>query len=139
MISLNEKKHDKIVECDTDKGLQILKELDLITMDDYFYKGSQKFIDLYLKAFEHVDIKEKVPADVFCEKLSKDMFSEIINWWVERQSNEEKEKWLIYKQKVQEMNALYIAILSINQIAFETGWKNTPLPEIFIQKRRTTT
>jgi hypothetical protein len=134
MISSNEKKPDKIVEWDTDKGLQILKELDLIRIDEQLYKGSQKFIDLFLKAFEHIDIKEKMFADVFCEKLSKDMFSEIINWWIEKQSNEEKEKWIIYKQKVQEMNALFIAILSINQIAFETGWKNAPLSEIFIQK-----
>jgi hypothetical protein len=135
MISLNEKKDDKIGEWDIDKGLQILKELNLITIDEHLYKDSQKLIDLFLKAYDHIDLKEKVSADVFCEKISKNMFSEIINWWVEKQSNEEKENWLIYRQKVQEMNALYIAILSINQIAFETGWKNAPLSEIFIQKR----
>jgi hypothetical protein len=134
MINLNEKKPDKIVAGDTDKGLQILKELNLITIDEQLFKGSKKFSDLFLKAFEKIDIKEKLPADIFCEKLSKEMLSEIINWWIEKQSNEEKEKWIIYKQKVQEMNALYIAILSINQITFETGWKNAPLSEIFIQK-----
>jgi hypothetical protein len=134
MIYSNEKKHDKIAERATDYGLQILHELELITINEHMYKGSQKFIDLFLKAFDHADLKEKVPADIFCEKISQEMYSEIINWWVEKQSDEEKEKWLIYKQKVQEINALYIAILSINQIAFETEWKNAPLSEIFIQK-----
>lgn len=134
MIYLNQKKHDKLVDCKTDIGLQILQELDLITIDEHMYKGSQKLIELFFKAFERADLKEKISADIFCEKLSKDMCSEIINWWIEKQSIEEKGKWLIYKQKAQEKFALYIAILSINQIAFETGWKNAPLSEIFIQK-----
>jgi hypothetical protein len=104
-----------------DLGLKMLEELGLITIDNNLMKCTPKYSNIYRKTS---DVKEGETPESYCYRMSKEMFSDILPMWINKQSKKEKRNWEIYKQKVDEMNTLFNFILSINLTNMEKYLEN---------------
>jgi len=127
---------DKNVEDKMVFGWKVLFDLGLVIKDGELIRYDPKFIDLFFKEYNRSlnDLKGKENLDAYCQRISQGMVSEIFSWWIDKQSEKEKEKWSIYKEKSEEMNILYNFILAINLTNMDGILKNKKLSDFTIQK-----
>jgi hypothetical protein len=84
-----------------DLGLKMLEELGLITIDNNLMKCTPKYSNIYRKTS---DAKEGETPETYCFRISQEMFSDIIQLWLNTQN----------KQRKEDVYTLFYTILSIN-------------------------